>query len=86
MENNSVEEFATADDSSEIEEKSQEDGDNSDNQTEPTLLNKIKNLLSSKQMKSSKIATELGVSKKKSTKFYTPIVMLLLKISSSTGD
>ena len=65
MENNSVEEFATADDSSEIEEKSQEDGDNSDNQTEPTLLNKIKNLLSSKQMKSSKIATELGVSKKK---------------------
>ena len=39
------------------------EGDN-DNQSGPTLLDKIKILLSSKQMKSSKIATELGVSKK----------------------
>ena len=31
---------------------------------EETLLDKIKHLLSSKQMKSSKIAIELGVSKK----------------------
>lgn len=34
------------------------------NQFEPTLLDKIKGLLSIKQMKSSKIALELGVSKK----------------------
>lgn len=34
------------------------------NQSEPTLLDKIKGLLSIKQMKSSKIALELGVSKK----------------------
>ena len=33
-------------------------------QLEPTLLDKIKELLSTKQMKSSKIAVELGVSKK----------------------
>ena len=43
-------------------EKYQENGES--NQCEPTLLDKIKNLLSTKQMKSSKIALELGVSKK----------------------
>lgn len=43
-------------------EKYQESGES--NQCEPTLLDKIKNLLSTKQMKSSKIALELGVSKK----------------------
>lgn len=63
MKNDFVEEIA-ADDSSEIEEEPQEDEDDNDNQSEPTLFDKIKALLSSKQMKSSKIATKLGVSKK----------------------
>ena len=62
IENDSVEEIVADDDSSEIEEEPQEDEDK--NQPESSLLDKIKNLLSSKQMKSSKIATELGVSKK----------------------
>lgn len=63
MKNDFVEEIA-ANDFSEIEEEPQEDEDDNDNQSEPTLFDKIKALLSSKQMKSSKIATELGVSKK----------------------
>lgn len=46
----------------EDEEKYQESTES--NQSEPTLLDKIKGLLSIKQMKSSKIALELGVSKK----------------------
>lgn len=50
----------------EIEGKSQEHEGNG--QSEPTLLDKIKDLLSSKQMKSSKIASEFGVSKKEISK------------------
>lgn len=45
-----------------VEEKNEENA--KDVQSEDSLLDKIKGLLSSKQMKSSKIATELGTSKK----------------------
>lgn len=49
-----------------VEEKSEENA--KDVQSEDSLLDKIKGLLSSKQMKSSKIASKLGISKKEINK------------------
>lgn len=84
IENDSVEEIVADDDSSEIEEEPQEDEDK--NQPESSLLDKIKNLLSSKQMKSSKIATELGVSKKEINQVLYAHNDVFLKIYSSIGN